>query len=94
MISSITPLELDKVDGKIIDIRSVEKYNDNHIPGSIHIPMNKLILNPKEYLNFTDTFYFYCQMGSQSIQVCMFLRKLGYKAINIKGGYEAWILSR
>lgn len=93
MVSSITASELDKIHKNIIDIRTIEKYNDNHIPNAIHVPMNKLILNPKQYLNFTDVYYLYCQKGSQSIQVCMYLRKLGYKVINVRGGYEAWILS-
>ena len=94
MIISITVEELKNIEHNIIDIRSIEKYNDNHIPNAINIPMEKIILDPKKYLNFTDTYYFYCQKGSQSVKLCMYLRKQGYKAINIRGGYEAWILSK
>lgn len=94
MVSSISIDELSSIINKnhIIDLRMIEKYNDNHIPGSINIPFEKLILNPKKYLNFTDTYYLYCQMGAKSIQACMYLQKLGYKVVNIKGGYESWIL--
>ena len=35
----------------IIDIRSIEKYNDNHIPGSINIP--KLLI-VKDYYKYLD----------------------------------------
>lgn len=94
MISSITVEELDNIEGIIVDIRSTEKYNDNHILNAIHIPKDQLIINPKKYLNFSTTYYFYCQHGSKSIQLCMFLQKQGYKAVNIKGGYEAWLLSK
>lgn len=94
MITSISIEELKAKIGKIhlIDIRSIEKYNDNHIQGSQHVPCEKLILEPKKYLNFTDTYYLYCQKGTKSIKTCMFLQKQGFKVINIRGGYESWIL--
>lgn len=94
MVSSISIQELKKKIGTIhlIDIRSIEKYNDNHIQGAIHIQNEKLILEPRKYLNFSDTYYIYCQKGSQSIKLCMFLQKQGFKVVNIKGGYESWII--
>lgn len=94
MISSICIEELKSKIGHIslIDVRSIEKYNDNHIEGAIHIPFEKLILDPRKYLNFTDTYYIYCQKGSKSIKLCMFLQKQGFKVVNVRGGYESWIL--
>ena len=94
MISSISIEEKKKKIGSIylIDIRSIEKYNDNHIENAIHIPSEKLILDPRKYLNFSDTYYLYCQSGSRSIKLCMFLQKQGFKVVNVKGGYEAWIM--
>ena len=77
----------------IIDIRSVEKYNDSHIKGAINIPKILLINNPKKYLDKYKIYYIYCQKGIQSIKVCDFLNKLGYHAINIKGGYESWLMN-
>lgn len=78
----------------IIDLRSIEKYNDNHIDGAINIPFEKLILDPKHYLNYTDTYYLYCQKGSKSISACMYLSKMGFKVVNIKEGYEGWIMEK
>lgn len=93
MISSITVNELSKIKGaKIIDLRITEKYNDNHIPGSSNVTFEKLIIEPKRYLNFTDTYYIYCQKGTKSVQACMYLQKQGFKVVNIKGGYESWII--
>ncbi len=95
MLSSITIDKLKEMLGtiQIIDIRSVEKFNNNHIPTSKHIPMDKLLLYPKKYLNFEDHYYFYCEQGIQSIKLCLYLQKQGYKVHNIQGGYEAWIMS-
>ena len=76
----------------IIDIRSVQSYNNNHIPNSKNIPFEKLIANPSLYLNFSDKYYLYCQKGLSSENVCKILNNIGYNVVNIDGGYESWIL--
>lgn len=78
----------------IIDIRSIEKYNDNHINGAIHIPMLLLLKDPSKYLNKNETYYIYCQYGKNSYKVCSFLIRQGYKVRNVLGGYEAWLLEK
>jgi len=93
MIMSISIEELLKKDNiNIIDIRSIEKYNDKHIDGSKNIPMILLLKDPSKYLEFDKTYYVYCQKGINSIKVCRELNKKGYKVVNVIGGYEAWIL--
>lgn len=77
----------------IIDIRSIEKYNFSHIASSINIPSEILMANPNKYFDKTKEYYIYCQHGKTSLKVCMSLNKLGYKVVNIIGGYEAWILN-
>lgn len=76
----------------IIDIRSVQKYNSGHIPNAINIPYDNLILNPSKYINKDNTYYIYCNMGQKSVSICTYLSKLGYKTVNISGGYEKWLL--
>lgn len=94
MISSISITELERILPRInlIDIRSVEKYNDNHIPGSINIPYEKLLANYQKYLTPNETYYIYCQKGLKSLKVVQILNRLGYRTANINGGYESWIL--
>lgn len=94
MISSISVSELSKIlsSVKIIDVRSVEKYNDNHIPGAINIPAEKLLAYYQKYLNQNETYYIYCQKGLKSLKISQILNRLGYKLINLNGGYESWIL--
>lgn len=77
----------------IIDIRSIEKYNSNHIPNARNIPFEKLIINPSNYLNPSEKYYIYCQRGINSKNVCRILKNLGFNVVNINGGYEAWILN-
>lgn len=81
------------VNPNVIDIRIVQKYNDNHIPGAININANSLLNNPEKYLNPSLTYYIYCQKGTSSRTLAQVLRVKGYKVFNIIGGYEAWILN-
>lgn len=94
MISSISVSELKRIMPRvhIIDIRSVEKYNDSHIPGAINIPSDKLLTSYDKYLNQSETYYIYCQKGLKSLQLSQILNRLGYKLINLNGGYESWVL--
>lgn len=77
----------------IIDIRSVEKYNTSHIETSINIKADALLMNPNKYISKEKEYYIYCQYGRSSMRVCMTLSSLGYKVINILGGYESWLLN-
>lgn len=77
----------------IIDIRSAQSYNNNHIPNARNIPLEKLITEPDKYLNKNEQYYIYCQKGLSSENICSILSKLGYSVVNIEGGYESWILS-
>jgi len=95
MINSISIKELlKKEDAFIIDIRSGQSYNNNHIPNSINIPSQTLISNPSKYIEKDKIYYICCQKGTTSIRVCSLLNNLGYKTVNVNGGYEAWILSK
>ena len=94
-MNSISISEFNKLKNiNIIDIRSMEKFNTNHIRGAINIPIKNLLLNPNKYLIKLDKYYIYCQRGIQSRKVCLILQNIGYNVVNIEGGYEAWILNK
>lgn len=94
-MKNISVSEIEKIENaNIIDIRNVEKYNDNHITGAYNIPYTKLITNPENYLDKDKTYYVYCQRGITSKRLCILLNRKGYNLINIIGGYEEWILSK
>lgn len=93
MLKNITVKQLDVIeDGILIDIRSIEKFNNSHINKSINIPCEELITNPNKYLEKDKKYYIYCQHGKTSIRTCIYLNRLGYDVTNILGGYEAWLL--
>lgn len=93
-MESITANQLRKLGNvDIIDIRSKEKYNDNHILNAHNIPFDKLLIKPENYLEKGNKYYIYCQKGLQTKQLCNILNKKGYNLVNVIGGYEAWILT-
>lgn len=91
---NITVRELQKhlKDGVIIDLRSIEKYNNHHIPFAQNIPYSKLASNFETLLNKDTIYYIYCEKGLTSPKLCAHLRKHGYQVYNIEGGYEEWII--
>ena len=94
MFQKISVTDLKKLDNlNLIDIRSIEKYNNKHIIDAINIPFNQLLISPNKYLDKTKKYYIYCQKGVQSRKVCQILASSGYNVVNINGGYEAWVLN-
>lgn len=78
----------------IIDIRSINKYNSNHIPGAIHIDSTELLYNPSKYLDKNREYYIYCQSGVTSKMVVNKLNNMGYNTINIDGGFNNYLLRK
>ena len=94
MVDSISVYKLKKLSNiNIIDIRSIEKYNNRHIEGAINIPLEKMLINFNKYLSKNKRYYIYCQMGVQSRKLCRILKTNGYDVVNVEGGYEAYVLS-
>lgn len=78
----------------IIDIRSRNKYNFNHIPGSINIESLELLSNPNLYLDKNSIYYLYCDSGYTSSIVVNKLNNMGYNAVNIEGGFNNYMLRK
>ncbi len=94
MFESISVTKLKQLNNpNLIDIRSIEKYNNKHIMNAINIPLEQLLIRPQKYLDKSQKYYIYCQKGIQSRKLCQILINGGYNVINITGGYEAWILN-
>ena len=94
MFESISVIDLKQLNNpNLIDIRSIEKYNNKHIMNSVNIPLEQLLIRPEKYLSKLEKYYIYCQKGIQSRKLCQILIREGYSVVNITGGYEAWILN-
>ena len=92
-IDEITFSELEKIKNNslLIDVRSVQEYNEGHLDRAINIP----IYNLKEdvYKNITDknvNIVLYCQTGSRSKKASKILKEMGFNYVyNLRGGLDA-----
>lgn len=78
-------------DGILLDVRSKQEYEEEHLPGAINISLYDLEKNIKQIiLDKTKTIVVYCASGSRSKQAQSLLEQLGYENVyNLKGGINS-----
>lgn len=62
-VKEIQQLLVDKA--QIIDVRTIEEFENYHLPDSVHIPLNELKSNTGK-INFSLPVYLLCQSGKRS----------------------------
>ena len=73
-----------------IDVREPGEWQDGRIPGSTLVPLNTLLLSPREYLS-KDNVVFYCAQGIRSAVACEVAAAVGLtKIYNLEGGIIEW----
>ena len=73
-----------------IDVREPNEWNQVRIPGAKLVPLNTLLLSPRQHLN-GDSVVFYCAQGIRSAVACEVAAAIGMKKIyNLEGGIVDW----
>lgn len=74
----------------VIDVRTEDEYNDNHLKGAINIPLQDIKDKIGRFVkNKNDTIIVYCEYGGRSMKACTKLEKMGYVNVyNLDGGIE------
>jgi rhodanese-related sulfurtransferase len=74
----------------VIDVRTLEEWNQGHLQSAIHIPINELVNElPNTVPNKLATILFYCKRGIRASGAVEIAKKLGYKnAYYLQGGYS------
>ncbi len=75
---------------ELIDVREQSEYVKASIKGSKNIPMNELLSKHNEYLDKTKRYHIICQAGKRGAIVTGKLKQLGYDAVNVGGGMNAY----
>lgn len=94
-IESITPTELKQrldsgEDLLLLDVREEDEVALCALPGSLHLPMNRIPLQHNE-LPDDRTIVLYCHHGVRSLHSALYLADAGFeRLINLKGGIDAW----
>ncbi len=74
----------------ILDVREQWEYDEGHIPGVVHIPMNDLPASLSQ-IPTDKTVIVTCRSGNRSDQVTDYLRQNGFTNVhNMQGGILAW----
>lgn len=72
----------------LIDVRSVEEFNNGHIAGALNIPVDSLRARLGE-LDQNKTIIEYCQVGLRGYIADRILSQKGFKVLNVTGGYKS-----
>ena len=75
----------------VVDVRSLEEYNEGHIPGAIVIPNESIgTEQPKELPDLDQVILVYCRSGNRSRQASQKLADMGYTNVYEFGGIKDW----
>jgi rhodanese-related sulfurtransferase len=76
----------------IVDVRENSEWNEQHIPGAIHIPLGQLNERLSELKQYKDSpVITQCKSGGRSAQAFDVLKLAGFaKVYNMEGGIIAW----
>ena len=90
-MNKVTAQELSKLEADsiaIVDIRSEDAFSYGHIPGAINIPAE--IIDGVSF-SHDKQLVIYCRTGQISGDVVERLCEKGYNAMELDGGYVAWL---
>ena len=95
-ISEISPQDaatkLETGDAVIIDVREKDEWDEEHIPGAVHMSRGTIELDVEEKVPDTNTMVIcHCGGGGRSALAAESLQKMGYENVrSMAGGFKAW----
>ena len=75
--------------GFLLDVRTAGEFRRGHIQGAVNVPIDEVRDRLGE-LPRDRTLLVYCLTGIRSYYVCRTLAQLGYRALNLSGGYVVY----
>lgn len=70
----------------IIDVRSLEEFNEGHIPGAVPVGS----AGDLKSLRYEGRVVLYCNTGRRSEQALKLFAENGIPAVDLEGGIKAW----
>ena len=75
----------------VVDVRSLEEYNEGHIPNAISVPLETIENEAEIKLkNKDDLILVYCRSGRRSREAALKLIEKGYTNVIDFGGIQDW----
>lgn len=71
----------------LLDVRTPQEYSSGHIKRARNVPLGEVASyqGPKD-----EKIYVICQSGMRSKRAAKILTKMGYEAVNVRGGMVAY----
>jgi rhodanese-related sulfurtransferase len=95
-ITEISPQDaaakLKSGEATIVDVREQDEWDEEHIPGAIHMSRGTIELDIEEKVPDTSAIIVcHCGGGGRSALAAESLQKMGYKNVrSMAGGFKAW----
>ena len=76
----------------LIDVRTSDEYNSDHIQGAVNIDVNDMDLDSIEEVisNYDTEIIVYCESGNRSSEAVKILNDLGYNNVYDLGSIDNW----
>ena len=74
----------------LLDVRTNDEYKSGHIPGSINIPLDRIMTAPDVLKDKNIPIFSYCLRGPRSQRAVAALRRMGYANVQNIGGITAY----
>lgn len=75
----------------VVDVRTLEEYNEGHIPNAISVPLETIENKAESKLkNKDDLILVYCRSGRRSREAALKLIEKGYTNVIDFGGIKDW----
>ena len=75
----------------VVDVRSLEEYNEGHIPNAISVPLETIENEAETKMkNKDDLILVYCRSGRRSREAALRLIEKGYTNVIDFGGIQDW----
>ena len=76
----------------VVDVREKDEWDEEHIPGAIHMSRGSIELDIEEKVPDTNALIIcHCGGGGRSALAAESLQKMGYKNVrSMAGGFKAW----
>jgi rhodanese-related sulfurtransferase len=98
LIAAMTPAARALLEGPqpptLVDVRSIEEYVQEHIPGALSVPLPDLANGSPTVLpeDREGPILTVCKVGERSLHGMLLLKALGYQRVrSVRGGIKAWV---
>jgi sulfur-carrier protein adenylyltransferase/sulfurtransferase len=93
-IQQITAQEAEAMQGDghvtFLDIREPAEWNLGHLPKAVHLPRGQIEGKLEGLVDRSQKIVLYCHAGNRSALAAETLGKMGYDAVSLAGGIQAW----